>query len=263
MKAAVSGHADVREVRQSRVAVYSDDAARGAGRQEITISGGELAMVLVVGKVTYVKGNEAALTGYLGFPSAADGRLVNRWISFRPGNTGYQELTSGVMLAGLAGQLELAAGSTIKAPGMVAGRPAVGVHGTVPASLGAPAGSKATLYVAASGRALPVGYRLDRTGSLRFAVTFSRWGERCTLLRRRRRSRSPRSRSDRGARGRASGLPGGSGPAARRARNRHPTAGAVTRAPRDMTEPLLRISPHVDCTPEDLTRLRHALLALG
>jgi hercynylcysteine S-oxide lyase len=40
------------------------------------------------------------------------------------------------------------------------------------------------------------------------------------------------------------------------------TAGAVTRAPREMTEPLLRISPHVDCTPEDLTRLRQALLAL-
>jgi hercynylcysteine S-oxide lyase len=40
------------------------------------------------------------------------------------------------------------------------------------------------------------------------------------------------------------------------------TAGAVTRAPRDMTEPLLRISPHVDCTPQDLTRLRNALHAL-
>jgi pyridoxal 5-phosphate dependent beta-lyase len=40
------------------------------------------------------------------------------------------------------------------------------------------------------------------------------------------------------------------------------TAGAVTRAPREMTEPLLRISPHVDCTPEDLARLRQALLAL-
>jgi len=41
------------------------------------------------------------------------------------------------------------------------------------------------------------------------------------------------------------------------------TAGAVSRAPRDMTEPLLRISPHVDCTPEDLARLREALLALA
>jgi len=37
------------------------------------------------------------------------------------------------------------------------------------------------------------------------------------------------------------------------------TAGRVERAPRDMTEPLLRISPHVDCTAEDLSRLRTAL----
>jgi hercynylcysteine S-oxide lyase len=37
------------------------------------------------------------------------------------------------------------------------------------------------------------------------------------------------------------------------------TACRVERAPRDMTEPLLRISPHVDCTPEVLSRLRAAL----
>ena len=41
------------------------------------------------------------------------------------------------------------------------------------------------------------------------------------------------------------------------------TAGSILRAPRDMTEPLLRISPHVDCTPGDLDRLGQALLALG
>ena len=40
------------------------------------------------------------------------------------------------------------------------------------------------------------------------------------------------------------------------------TAGTVLRAPLDMTEPLLRISPHVDVTPDDLTRLRQALLTL-
>jgi pyridoxal 5-phosphate dependent beta-lyase len=41
------------------------------------------------------------------------------------------------------------------------------------------------------------------------------------------------------------------------------TAGAPARAPRDMTEPLLRISPHVDCIPEDLSRLRQALHSLA
>jgi pyridoxal 5-phosphate dependent beta-lyase len=41
------------------------------------------------------------------------------------------------------------------------------------------------------------------------------------------------------------------------------TAASTLRAPRDMTEPLLRISPHVDCTAGDLDRLRRSLLALA
>jgi pyridoxal 5-phosphate dependent beta-lyase len=40
------------------------------------------------------------------------------------------------------------------------------------------------------------------------------------------------------------------------------TAASTLRAPRDMTEPLLRVSPHVDCTAGDLDWLRQALLAL-
>ena len=41
------------------------------------------------------------------------------------------------------------------------------------------------------------------------------------------------------------------------------TAGGIGRAPREMTTPLLRISPHVDCAPGDLAVLRNALLAIG
>ncbi|HLX51953.1 MAG TPA: aminotransferase class V-fold PLP-dependent enzyme [Streptosporangiaceae bacterium] len=40
------------------------------------------------------------------------------------------------------------------------------------------------------------------------------------------------------------------------------TAAAVARAPREMTVPLLRVSPHVDCTVADLNRLAAALQAL-
>lgn len=40
------------------------------------------------------------------------------------------------------------------------------------------------------------------------------------------------------------------------------SACAIGRAPREMTEPYLRISPHVDCTADDLASLRKALLAL-
>jgi hercynylcysteine S-oxide lyase len=41
------------------------------------------------------------------------------------------------------------------------------------------------------------------------------------------------------------------------------TACVTARAPREMTEPYLRVSPHVDCTPDDLAALRKALLDLS
>ena len=41
------------------------------------------------------------------------------------------------------------------------------------------------------------------------------------------------------------------------------TAAAVARAPREMTQPMLRVSPHVDCSPEDLGVLRAALAGMG
>jgi pyridoxal 5-phosphate dependent beta-lyase len=41
------------------------------------------------------------------------------------------------------------------------------------------------------------------------------------------------------------------------------TAATPVRAPRDMPEPLLRISPHVDLTPADLSRLTQALHSLA
>jgi pyridoxal 5-phosphate dependent beta-lyase len=41
------------------------------------------------------------------------------------------------------------------------------------------------------------------------------------------------------------------------------SACGVPRAPREMTEALLRVSPHVDCTPDDLDLLRKALQAVS
>ena len=39
------------------------------------------------------------------------------------------------------------------------------------------------------------------------------------------------------------------------------TAALPARAPREMKGPYLRISPHVDCAPEDMARLAAALPA--
>jgi selenocysteine lyase/cysteine desulfurase len=44
---------------------------------------------------------------------------------------------------------------------------------------------------------------------------------------------------------------------------REATTGAYVAQEEAEPEPLLRVSPYVDCTAEDLDRLRQALLALG
>ncbi|MDP9408243.1 MAG: ergothioneine biosynthesis PLP-dependent enzyme EgtE, partial [Actinomycetota bacterium] len=41
------------------------------------------------------------------------------------------------------------------------------------------------------------------------------------------------------------------------------TAGGVERAPGEMTQPTLRLSPHVDTGPEELQRLRQALVTVA
>ena len=60
--------------------------------------------------------------------------------------------------------------------GRVGGQPVVGVRGTAQSVPGVPAGTKATLYVATTGRLLPVSY-LEVSGSIRLRAVFSRWGE--------------------------------------------------------------------------------------
>ena len=162
-------------------AVYSDDSGTNSGRQVITVNGTEHAEVLVVDGVAYIKGNETALTEFFGFTSAQAGYLVNRWIAFHPGDSGgktdYDAVVAGVTLAGVADEVNLTGPLTLTPPTTVAGQLAIGVRGRVPSGVGVPAGTMATLYVAAIGRPVPVAYQLGFTGNLRYTITFGRWGE--------------------------------------------------------------------------------------
>lgn len=164
----------------SHVIVVSQDSGANAGRQVFTIDGNGHATVLVVGGVSYIKGDAAALTGFFGFPAALAMRLVGRWISFHPGDsaggTNYQTVTSGVTLASVADEIRLTGPLTLTAPTVAAGQPVVGIRGDAPAGIGDPPGSRATLYVASRGRPLPVTFQLIAAAA-KETVTFSRWGE--------------------------------------------------------------------------------------
>jgi hypothetical protein len=156
--------------------VFSDDSASSDGRQDITISSGGQMTVLVLRGVGYVDGNATALSGFLGLPSPTALQLAGRWISFTSGDPGYQQVVSGVTTGAVLSEITPVGALTKTAPTTVDGQTVVGVRGPAPASDGMPAGSKVTVYVAATGRPLPVSC-LEGSGSDQTDITLSRWGE--------------------------------------------------------------------------------------
>ncbi len=175
-EAAGSVHVDMTSSSGSGSTVYSSDVSSSAGRQVITITGGGEATVLDVAGVGYLSGNPAALVGFFGFPAAASARLAGRWISFRSGQPYYQQVVNAVTLDSAIGVVRLSGRLASKGAGRVGGQPVVGVRGTAQSVPGLPAGAKATLFVATTGRLLPVSYR-EASGSIRLGAVFSRWGE--------------------------------------------------------------------------------------
>jgi len=175
-QAAGSVHVDMTSSSGSGATVYSADVSSSAGRQVITITGGGQATVLDVAGIGYVTGNRTALTSFFGFPAAASSRLAGRWISFRTGQPYYQQVVKAVTLGSAIGVVRLSGRLASHGTGRVGGQPVIAVRGTAPGVPGVPAGTKATLFVATTGRLLPVSY-LEVSGSIRLSAVFSRWGE--------------------------------------------------------------------------------------
>jgi hypothetical protein len=175
-EAAGSVHVDMTSSSGSGSTVYSSDVSSSAGRQVITITGGGDATVLDVAGVAYVSGNPPALVGFFGFSPAESARLTGRWVSFRSGQPYYQQIVDALTLDSAIGVVRLSGRLTAKGVGRVGGQPVVVVRGTAPAVPGVPAGTKGTLYVATTGRMLPVSYA-EASGSIHLSAVFSRWGE--------------------------------------------------------------------------------------
>jgi hypothetical protein len=156
--------------------LFSADSAPGGGQQDIRMPGGAQMTVIVVSGVGYVDGNASALNGFLGLPTATAMQLAYRWISFTAADPDYQQVVGGVTTGSVLGEIT-PVGTLVKtAPQTVDGQPVIGVRGPAPASSQMPKGSTITLYVAATGRPLPVGC-LEGSGSDQTDITLTRWGE--------------------------------------------------------------------------------------
>jgi hypothetical protein len=175
-RAAGTVHITVQARQGPYSATYSSDAGVNVGRQRVTAGDGGTATILEVNGVGYFQANEKGLVGFLGTPQALARKYAGRWISFPPGGMGYQRVVSGVTIGAVADELELTGEISQTGAATVDGQAVQGLTGGSPVAWNAPAGVSAKLYVAASGKPLPVLFEGGVAPSLQ-QVRFSHWGE--------------------------------------------------------------------------------------
>jgi hypothetical protein len=176
VRAAGSVHVVAHDASRSKRVTFIDDISATGGRELIRTNGGGRATFLLIAGVGYLRGNAAALENYYGIPAPTAAQLSGRWISFHHGDHGYRPLTSQLRFSGFIDEISIKAPLARRGSSLVGNQPAVGVQGTVSAASGAPPGSKATLYVASSGRPLPLSLEGHIAGA-QVRVMFSNWGE--------------------------------------------------------------------------------------
>ncbi len=156
------------------------DVAEHSGKQTISGAAGQAKVVVVPG-IAYQRADALFLEESEGFPADAATVLAGRWISFRPGQPGYENVAAGDTLASAMAEATPVAPLTIVGPSSVAGQAVVGVSGglSVDQVQQGTTGS-VTLYVAESSPHLPVEAvaHLTQGGHASTdTLKFSRWGE--------------------------------------------------------------------------------------
>jgi hypothetical protein len=158
----------------------SDVAGPSVASETIQVAGAGHASELIIAGVAYVRGSSAAvLKGFLQLP-AADSRLAHKWIVFRPGDPGYQQVVSGMTLGSLLTEIMPAGSLTKTGRTTMDGQAVIGVRGKAPASDEAPAGATDTVYIAATGKPLPVAC-VEHVSTAQISAVFSQWGQAVTF----------------------------------------------------------------------------------
>jgi hypothetical protein len=155
-------------------------AGPSVGRETLSVAGAGHATELLIAGVGYVRGSSAAvLKSFLQLP-AADAPLAHRWIAFRPGDPGYQQVVPGMTLSSFLTEIMPVGSLTKTGRTAMDGQAVIGVRGKAPASDEMPAGATDTVYIAATGRPLPVAC-IEAVSTGQVSVVFSQWGQAVTL----------------------------------------------------------------------------------
>ena len=161
------------------------DTGTTSGTQSITIRRGstnEHMTATVVGPTGYVNGNNAALHNVIGLTTAQSSKYAGKWLSF-PTSSSLGTLVSGLLNKDVASELAMTGPFTFGRATTVQGQHVLAIKGSVGTDGGAAV--PAVLYVAATGRPLPVQEDTNPSKSggssaISGTVTFTKWGETTT-----------------------------------------------------------------------------------
>jgi len=150
------------------------DSARLTAEQTVAI-GKERVSIVLIGRNAYFVANKLGLSKYFGLSPALAATLSGHWISVTPADWGYQSVTAGLSLAAALGEVRPTGHITEAKRKSVNNQLTIAVSGAGTSSV-----PRTTLFIAATGRPLPV-EAVSSSGDGKTAageiVTFSRSGE--------------------------------------------------------------------------------------
>jgi hypothetical protein len=165
----------------SQTITFSDDLGVHSGRQEITLSSGMHAHVLIVGGRAYYSSTQAGLVHYFGLSAAAAHEVGARWVSNSPSAAHYAAVASNATLPSALSELELTGHLTETRPTTIDSQSVIGIRGDASVSGAGPDGATATVYVSRSPDPLPAAATYDFPNGAHATLALTDWGEHLAL----------------------------------------------------------------------------------
>jgi hypothetical protein len=134
--------------------------------------------ILVIGGISYLKGNAGGLESLAGLSSSQAAEVSGRWIAFSTGNAAFAPVVEGVRSADIAKELALKAPLSLGHPRTLHGQAVDAIDGTQ--TFGRTS-QHVVLYVRAKGTHIPVEEdSVNAKGQHTAAehIIYSKWGER-------------------------------------------------------------------------------------
>jgi hypothetical protein len=160
----------------AKTLLESGDAGPASGNQTVLMGKGTITIV-VIGGLSYVKGNAGGLQTLVGLDASQAAEAANRWIEFSTGNAAFSQVVAGVRSKDIAKELALKGPLTLGRGRTIGGVAVDTIKGTQKVGKST---QHVVLYVRARGTHVPVEEdSVDSKGRLTAAehIAYSKWSE--------------------------------------------------------------------------------------